>query len=188
MDAVVDDLVPSVEDWLADSRSSVFFGYSMGAAVSYAVTSRLLAQKSVTPVALFAAACRAPHLLLQMTPIYTLDDDNFVSAIQRFGGMPDAILTEPDLLAFALPVLRADFEVLGTYQCEKQAPLDIPIIAYGGSHDPHASRSELSAWRIVTTNYFSLRLFSGGHFFINQARAQLLRTLTADLTPFLARG
>jgi medium-chain acyl-[acyl-carrier-protein] hydrolase len=160
----------------------------MGAAVSYALASRLLALNSVVPAALFVAACQAPHLLKKITPIYTLDDNGFVSAIQRLGGMPDAILNEPELLELALPVLRADFEVLGTYQCQEQVLLGMPVIAYGGCHDPHTSRSELSAWRTVTTDDFSLRLFSGGHFFINETRAQLLRTLAADLAPFHTGG
>jgi medium-chain acyl-[acyl-carrier-protein] hydrolase len=156
IDAVVSDLMPAVEDWFTDDRPAVFFGYSMDAAVSYALASRLLARNDIVPAALFVAACRALHLLKKITPIYTLDDNSFVSAIQRLGGMPDAILNEPELLEFALPVLRADFEVLGTYQCQDQVPLDMPVIAYGGNHDPLASRSELSAWRAVTTGDFSL--------------------------------
>jgi medium-chain acyl-[acyl-carrier-protein] hydrolase len=44
-----------------------------------------------------------------------------------------------------------------------------------------ATRAEMARWRTRTSGRFQIRLFSGGHFFINTARGQLLKTLAADL-------
>lgn len=182
MDALVDHLLPAVSAWLNEPRPGFFFGYSMGAALAFALAASLHRMGQAVPRGLFVAACRAPQLLERMTPIFNLDDDEFVAAIRRFGGTPDAILAEPALLQMALPVLRADFEVLGTYLWPGCEPLPCPITVYGGSEDPHATRADLAQWRERTGRDFHLRLFSGGHFFINVARAQLLKTLAADLT------
>lgn len=181
IDAIVDHLLPAARAWLNDPRPGVLFGYSMGAALAYALAARLQSEGSPTPRALIVAACRAPQLLRRMTPVHRLDDDRFAEAIRHFGGLPEAVTAEPALLQMALPALRADFEALGTYQWPGNPPLPCPITVYGGSEDPHATRAELAQWRVHTQAGFQLRLFSGGHFFINDARAQLLRTLSADL-------
>jgi medium-chain acyl-[acyl-carrier-protein] hydrolase len=186
MDAVVEHLLPAVSLWLTDPRPGIFFGYSMGAAVAYSLAARLLREQATQssvplPVSIFAAACRGPLKLREMKPLYHLSEAEFVEAIRHFGGMPQAILDEPDLLQLAVPILRADFEVLGTCEWSDCPRLPLPITVYGGTTDPHATRSELAGWRDHTSDEFKLRLFSGGHFFINDARAQLLRTLSADL-------
>lgn len=181
IDTLVESIVEDLRPHLSQTRRFAFFGYSMGAAVCFAVTRRLRDLALPLPTALLVAACRAPSLLRRMPPIHALDDDTFLAAIKRFGGMPQTLLEEPELLQLVLPTLRADFEVLGTFNYEDQPPLDMPLTVYGGTRDPHAARAELAAWRGQTSSQFTLRLFSGGHFFINEVRAQLLATLASDL-------
>lgn len=182
MAALVEFLLPEVSIWLDDGRPAFFFGYSMGAALAYELAVKLHQIGHTGLCGLFVAACRAPQLFTQMPKYFLLDDKAFLSALTGFGGMPEIILSEPDLLALALPALRADFEVLGTYRWQKRQILSCPVSVYGGNRDPLATPADLAPWREHTVNAFSLRLFSGGHFFINDARGQLLRTLAADLT------
>jgi len=80
-----------------------------------------------------------------------------------------------------LPVLRADVTLLETYVYSDDRPLDCPISAYGGSHDSRASAEALSAWREHTHSAFNLKLFSGGHFFLQSDRAFLLQTIAQEL-------
>jgi surfactin synthase thioesterase subunit len=187
MDAIVDALLEDVFLQMNPRPPYAFFGYSMGAAVAFSLACRLRDQGRELPLALQLAACRAPQLLAQNAPIYALDDDGFLDAVRRFGGMPDAVLGEPELLQLVLPVLRADFEVLGTYRHVAAAPLPVPMTLYGGTQDPHAPRAELAAWRQHTAAEFSLRLFPGSHFFINEVRSQFLRTVAADLASIRQR-
>jgi surfactin synthase thioesterase subunit len=42
-------------------------------------------------------------------------------------------------------------------------------------------REHLDAWRNETTGAFSLRIFPGGHFFIDTARPAFLAALSEDL-------
>jgi surfactin synthase thioesterase subunit len=63
----------------------------------------------------------------------------------------------------------------------EEAPLDCPIRAYGGSEDPNVRREHLEAWSKQTTSAFDLRIISGGHFFVDTARAQFLAALSAGL-------
>ncbi len=185
LDPLMEHLMADLHDELADKRPYVLFGYSMGAALAFELTRRLRAMEFAEPAALIVAACRAPQALTSVAPIYALPDAEFSAAIQRFGGLPQTVLNEPELMQLVMPTLRADFELLGTYSYREEAPLAAPIVVYGGTRDPHASRSQLAAWKIQTTAAFQLRLFSGGHFFINDARDQVLTTLARDLAQAL---
>ena len=182
LSALSDCVIESLRAELPGDRPYAFFGYSLGAALAFDLTRRLREESLRLPDKLVVAACRAPQFLQRMPPIYQLDDDAFLTALRRFGGLPNRILEEPEVLALALPILRADFEALGTYRYQQQAPLPTPVLAYAGSQDPHAVRSEMAAWRNETTGDFNLRVFPGGHFFMNEVREQLLATLAVDLT------
>ena len=183
LDALVDHLLPEVATWLDDPRPGLFFGYSMGAALAFELALRLRQAGKTGPRALFAAACRAPQRLAKTADLFRLSDDDFVDAIRRLGGIPDTVALEPALMQLALPTLRADFEMLGTHAWQgRREPMPCPLFVYGGSEDQLANRAEVAQWRGHTSSQFQIRLFSGGHFFINSARGQLLKTLAADLS------
>lgn len=176
LDALFDAL-PS--DWF--DRPYVLFGYSMGAVLAFEFARRARRFALRGPQMLVAAACRAPQLMRTAVKIYDLPDAQFVETMRRFGGTPEIVLSDPELLSLVLPVLRADFELLDAYGYAAEAPFEFPIIVYGGTRDAHATRADLASWRAHTNSEFNLRLFNGGHFFINESREQLLRTLAADL-------
>ena len=62
--------------------------------------------------------------------------------------------------------LRADFEVDETYSYEEGHPLDCPIYAFGGIDDADVSQADLAAWKMHTSQEFSLQMMEGDHFFI----------------------
>ena len=85
------------------------------------------------------------------------------------------------------PILRADFELCETYTFREDEPLDVPISAFGGLEDPDVSRDDLMAWKEHTRGPFKLRMFPGGHFFLNGARQQLVHAVSEDLMRFALR-
>ncbi|MEN6606902.1 MAG: putative thioesterase, partial [Bryobacteraceae bacterium] len=56
-----------------------------------------------------------------------------------------------------------------------------PIRAFGGVADPNVTREHLEAWAHQTTSSFRLRMFEGGHFFVDTARVEFLRALSLEL-------
>ena len=143
----------------------------------------LVQDSAIRAITQAALACRAPQLLAKTADLFRLSDDDFVDAIRRLGGIPDTVALEPALMQLALPTLRADFEMLGTHAWQgRREPMPCPLFVYGGSEDQLANRAEVAQWRGHTSSQFQIRLFSGGHFFINSARGQLLKTLAADLS------
>jgi medium-chain acyl-[acyl-carrier-protein] hydrolase len=60
-------------------------------------------------------------------------------------------------------------------------PLACPLSALGGTRDQAVPVAALEAWRAETTGGFSLRLFPGGHFFLQDARRQVIEAVVDGL-------
>jgi medium-chain acyl-[acyl-carrier-protein] hydrolase len=80
-----------------------------------------------------------------------------------------------------LPTLRADFEMVESYQAAPEEPLAVPLSAWGGLADPEISRAHLEAWRTYSSGPFSLRMFPGDHFYLHHRRPALLQAIAQDL-------
>ncbi len=89
------------------------------------------------------------------------------------------------MLALLIPALRAEIAALETFQPTKGAPLPCPISAFGGAQDPVVTRSHPEGWRDQTDSSFRVRVFPGGHFYMNSQRDALLGDIAATLTPVL---
>jgi medium-chain acyl-[acyl-carrier-protein] hydrolase len=154
------------------------FGHSMGALVSFELARRLDAE----PDHLFVSARRAPHLPERMPPIAHLPDPEFVAAVQRrYAGIPQAVLESPDLLELLLFRLRADFEVLETYEHRRGVPLGCPISVFGGREDTTVSEADLAGWSEHTRSQVRTRVLSGPHLFLQEQRQAILAAIAEDL-------
>lgn len=155
----------------------IFFGHSMGGLISFELT-RLLRQKyNVSPVHLFISACRATQLPKSKPDIHHLSDRAFTNEIIRLGGTPEAILNDKEMMDLILPTLKADFKVIETHVYHDQTPLNVPLTVFGGDGDTEVTLEELAAWQEQTTADFKLKMFSGGHFFIESERSHILESI-----------
>ncbi len=178
--SIVDRLAEIVEPELG-ARWAVF-GHSMGALVAFELVRELRRRGSRPPEHLFASGFRAPQVPGRHPPIHTLTDDAFVAEVNlRYEAVPAEARANAELLELFLPGLRADVAVCDTYSYAEDAPLDLPIHAFGGDGDHHVTVADLEAWREQTTTSFELTLLPGGHFFVESARRDLLNALARKL-------
>lgn len=179
----IEPLVEALDQALRPSPvPSVLFGHSMGGLVAFELCRRLRERGAPMPARLIASGRRAPHLKDPFPPAAELSDAYILDRLRRYGGTPEGVLAEPELVELLLPVFRADFGMLGEYRHTPAEPLDLPLTALGGTADELATRAELQAWREHTRGDFSLRLFDGGHFFLHTAEAAVLRAITEALS------
>ena len=162
-----------------------FFGHSMGALVGFELARALRRRRRTGPVVLFASGCRAPQLPDPGSPIHGIDTPAFIAELRRLEGTPEEVLQSTELMELLLPALRADFALCETYVYEDEAPLDCAISVFGGLDDPRTTRAELESWRLQTRRSFRLHMFSGNHFFLQQAPLQIVQEVARDLQPFL---
>jgi medium-chain acyl-[acyl-carrier-protein] hydrolase len=177
------DLTAELADPLADRAGSDFalFGHSMGALLAYELA-RALAARGMPPRHLFVSGLGAPHLPPVRPDAYLLPDDELVALLSELEGTSPAVLAQPELLQLLLPVLRADFEVCGTYRHPDRSPLHVPITALGGEGDRGVGTKEIRAWQELTSAAFRAELFPAGHFYLHSMRDELLQVLVARLS------
>ena len=164
------------------TKPFAMFGHSMGALTAFEVARALRRSQAPEPAMLFAASYLAPQDAARRRPIHDLPDAEFIGEMRRLQGTAEAVLQNDELMAFVLPVLRADFRACDTYEYTPEPPLCCPLITYGGAGDAHVSAEQLDAWRAQTAARFEQRLFPGNHFFLQSHRHELL----TDIAPRLS--
>ncbi len=170
-------------------RPYVLFGHSMGALICYELARMLRDRGAPGPLALILSGRQAPGVHHSEPPLHHLSDGEFVAAMQaRFDAIPQVVLAQPELLRLLLPTLRRDIEAIETYQFQPGPPLVIPFFLYGGRADRQVTPASLEGWRDLTTGSTSLRLFPGGHFYLQEDRAPVIAALAEDLRPFTRCG
>ncbi|MEL7408310.1 MAG: thioesterase domain-containing protein, partial [Cyanobacteria bacterium J06558_2] len=160
LNTLVSDLADVLLPYLLDKHCT-FFGHSMGGLVSFELTRLLRRRYQLSPVHLFISGRRACQLPASKPPIHHLDNTAFTQEIIRFGGTPQKILDDPEMMELVIPILKADFKVSETHVCQPEVPLNIPISAFGGDGDAEVTLEELAAWQEQTTAKFSLEIFPG---------------------------
>jgi medium-chain acyl-[acyl-carrier-protein] hydrolase len=148
------------------TKPFAFYGHSMGAIVAFETARALRQMGAGLPQALLVSGCRAPQIPDPDPPIYGLPEGEFVQAMGALNGTPTAVLENQELLALLMPVLRADFEAIETYQYSAEAPFSFPVTAVGGDNDPKAPPDHIQAWQEQTLGKFQTHTLTGDHFFI----------------------
>ncbi|MFE2336715.1 thioesterase II family protein [Streptomyces coelicoflavus] len=166
--------------WL--DRPLALFGHSMGATLAYEVANRL-ERSGTRPVALIASGRRAPSRH-RAENIHLLDDQGLIADVRRLSGTDNQILDDEEVLRMVLPSIRSDYKAAETYRYRPEPKLHCSVVAMTGDHDPQVSIEEAGAWSEHTAGTFELRVFPGGHFFINRHSSQV----TAEIRARLARS
>lgn len=158
-----------------------FFGHSMGAVVGFELARSLRDAYGREPQALIASGRRAPHVPDTDPVTYDLPHDEFMEELKRIDGTPSEVLEHAELMELMLPLLRADFQLIQTYEYREGDPLRCPIFAYCGLQDVEENRELMAKWKEQTVSQFKLHLLPGDHFFLRTAQSLLLAQLARDL-------
>lgn len=176
-DAIAEDVLPVFEE-----KAFAFYGHSMGAVLMFEVARRLARQNKTQPEFLLISGRRAPHIPDDDPITYNLPRKELIEDLKRLNGTPKEVLESEELMALMEPMLRADFEVVQTYQYTQSPPLDCPFIVMGGMDDTEVKREYLEGWRMHTSSVYSMTMFPGGHFFLHSHKEPLLKFLSKTLT------
>jgi surfactin synthase thioesterase subunit len=165
----IDELAGSIYTAIrnsADDRPYAFFGHSMGAIVAYEVTRLLQRDGQAGPEWLLVSGQRAPSRQ-QPEDIHLRSDSGLVEELRSLGGTDPRWLDDKDLLATILPPIRNDYRAIETYPYRPGPLLECPVTALVANDDPYTSIPDVAVWSEHTTASFDLRVFSGGHFFLD---------------------
>jgi len=158
-----------------------FYGHSMGAVIGFELARVLRGKYGIEPSRLFLSGRRAPHAGRSKPTTFDLPHDEFIAEVRRLNGTPKELLDNPETSKLFLPVLKADFELVETYEYEPEPQLSCPITVYGGLIDKDVPVTALREWQEHTTAQFEMRLFPGDHFFIHTSKPEFLEAFRLDL-------
>ena len=179
MGPLVAALADSIDAYL--DRPFAFFGHSMGAALAFELARELRRRSRPLPKMLISSGARAPQFRRHHVPPPAPSREAFVEELRFLEGIPPDALLDPALMNAILPALQADAALYRHYVYAEDAPLPVPMRAYGGTDDPNVRREHLDGWAEQTTASFAVRIFPGGHFYLTAAREPFLAALEEDL-------
>ncbi|MEV5715466.1 alpha/beta fold hydrolase [Amycolatopsis mediterranei] len=178
--STMDEVVAAVVDVMPTMAPYSVFGHSLGALVAYEVVRELRRTGRRLPDRLIVSGFPAPSTRRTEPPVHGLPDDELIAEVAtRHGGLPGEILTDPELKAMVARYLRADYQVLETYEWRPEEPLPVPLTVFGG-RDDSIGEDELRAWQEHVTEAITVRQFPGDHFYFRGNReVEVLRALAA---------
>lgn len=180
---LVETLVEELISWM--DRPFAFFGHSMGALLAFELAKELRRRYNLLPAHLFVSGFWAPHLPPPRPPFSHLPNSEFIDRVREYGGIPELVSQNEELMEIFTPILRADFQIIETYRYRPEMPLECPLTAFGGFSDPKIGREKISAWKIHTSNCFTTNFFPGGHFFVHTSEASVLDQINFQLAQLL---
>jgi medium-chain acyl-[acyl-carrier-protein] hydrolase len=186
--------LPRLTDVLAETMLPLldspfaFFGHSMGAVIAFELARCLRRQQAPEPQAIFVSGRNAPQISDPDPVTYNLPKDEFIEELGKLDGTPKEVLEHAELMELMIPLLRADFQVVQTYEYRAEPPLRCPIIGYGGLQDRDVTRDLIQPWEEQTSSDFGLHMLPGDHFFIRSSQPLLLGLLSQDLNRIIVRS
>ena len=183
MNLLVDTIASHIEGKLPCPFA--FYGHSMGALISFELARELRRRCGIEPVQLFLSGQGAPHLRPTGPATFGLSQDEFIVKLRELNGTPQELLEDAELTELILPILRADFEIVETYEYQPGACLSCPITVYGGLQDKEVPVGNLREWKEHSPAQFKVRLFPGAHFFIDASSVRFLEVLRLDISDSL---
>lgn len=141
------------------------FGHCMGALVAFEFA-RIADQRGVSVPHLWASASQAPSAVADSARVPSTDRELLADMV-ALGGTDPRLLADADFIDLLLPSVRADYRAWNRYARDADVTISADIHALGGVGDRRVEESTLRQWNVHTSGQFSIDLFDGGHFYLN---------------------
>ena len=168
------DIIAAHLEPLAD-KPITLFGHSMGAMIAFEVARRM-EKGGTTPLRVFASGRRAPSCHRDER-VHLSSDDGLVAELKSLSGTDSAVLGDDEIIRMILPSVRSDYKAVETYLYQEGPLLTCPITVLTGDQDPMVTMDEAKAWAGHTDGQFDLKVYPGGHFFINDHATAAMRLI-----------
>jgi pyochelin biosynthesis protein PchC len=176
------DLADQIQAALGPSLPGTFafFGHSMGAILAFEVARRIAREQGRGPAHLFVSGRPAPPRH-RRHDLHRAGNPALIAELASLGGTDPRILQDSEALELILPAMRGDYTASETYRFAPGPPLSCDITAMTGDRDALNTAAEAAAWSAHTTGAFQLRVYPGGHFYLDDCRTQVLEMISSAL-------
>lgn len=165
----------------AQGRPVVLYGHCSGSAIAYEVARRMDPEQ----VRGLAISSHPAPGSVRREPTWALPRRDFLKQVVTDGYLPPEITSNEELLDIYEPAVRADYELVETYELQMCAggpvePISAPTVAVYGREDHTIDPVHIDAWSAFTTGRFRVASLPGGH--------NLLLGRPADLATAIRQG
>ncbi len=180
MEPLVRDLTQVIRPWLG--KPYALYGHSLGSRIAIELAQSLQVIAAPVPQCIIASGSRAPHIPRTPRNIAFLPEAEFIQELRQLNGTPEEILRNHELMQLHMPMLRADFRIADS--CSEPPTRSQPGTGwvFAGEQEPDQSEEELLKWGEYFEVPIQLKMFPGGHFFLETAREQVVAQVNAILT------
>jgi medium-chain acyl-[acyl-carrier-protein] hydrolase len=178
----VDDIYGMIKNQL-DSGPYAFYGHSMGSLLVYELVRKIMTLPHRQPVQLFMSGGNPPHIKNAKKIYHTMPEEQFRDEIIKIGGTPQEVFEHKELLDIFIPLLRADYKIIETYQIQPNQTVlfDCGITVFNGKADKEVSHDKLREWQRYTKSRCQVYEYEGGHFFIQDYREDIIQIINDTL-------
>ncbi len=181
---IVNDLYNQIRE-LIKQADYAFYGHSMGGLVAYLLSVKIAENQLRQPLHLFITGTSGPSSLSRgEKKRFQMVQDEFIAEIKGFGGMPDEMLANTELLYYFEPILRADFEASESYSHNNHPALNVPITVLTGTSEDFEA-IDIEIWQKESLHKVDFRRLPGKHFFIFDFVPEIIQIIAKKLTAFI---
>lgn len=178
---LVDDLYNQVKEAI-QNQDYAFYGHSMGGLIAYLLTVKIHQNKNREPLHLFITGTTGPSAISRgEKKRFKMAQEDFLQEIRDFGGMPDELLENEELLYYFEPILRADFEASENYSHSNYPVLNIPVTVITGIEED-MEIEDIELWQKESTYKVEFIRLPGKHFFIFDYVHEIIQIISKKLT------
>jgi surfactin synthase thioesterase subunit len=141
------------------------FGHCMGAVIAFEFA-RVAEARGVDVSRLWVSASQAPCTIASSPRLPTADAE-LVANMVDLGGTDERLLADQDFVDLLVRAVRADYLAFNRYACGDDVQIRADIHTVGGRGDHRVSEDMLRRWSTHAGGSFTVSLFEGGHFYIN---------------------
>lgn len=180
-------LVPDLAEVILREASVpfAFFGHSLGSLLAFEIIRYCQTKQLPLPVHAFFSGCAAPQFRKPPEGMHLMPDDELMDKLKAYNGTPPAVLANRELMELVLPMIRADFSIVETWQYRPMPLFPTPISVLAGRQDDRTSEEQATGWAKESSGSCSVHWFEGDHFFIHGENEQVRTVVEDTLRPFL---
>ncbi|ULE31948.1 thioesterase II family protein [Mycobacterium sp. IDR2000157661] len=141
------------------------FGHCMGAVIAFEFA-RAAERHGVDVRQLWVSASQAPSTIATSPRLPTAAAE-VVANMVDLGGTDPRLLADEDFIELLVRAVRADYLAFNRYACGSDVRIRADIHTLGGHGDHRVSQDMLRHWQTHTDGAFTLSVFDGGHFYLN---------------------
>lgn len=179
---LAEDLCKTIRDRCRKGESYALMGYSMGCISAVETLKKILSSGEMPPPVRIFLAAHGPCAKRELMGYSENDPDELVRARTiQFGGIPESLVGNKSFWRVYLPVYRADYALIGSYDFQRlDLKSRIPAtVFYSETDTPY---EEIVQWGRFFIGECSFVRYEGNHFFIQEHCREMADVIKESLS------